>query len=173
MRLAMSRERRRALIVLLISLLIALTAGFGFAPSIQTPAQPIPFSHQIHVTTKQLNCFFCHNSAAISSNAGMPSVDKCLLCHSKIATRFPPIYQITAYAQAGKPIPWVRVNKVPEFVRFAHQPHIAKGVDCGQCHGNVSAMDRIRAPSHAFNMNFCVQCHWKNGASADCSMCHY
>ncbi|MCE5197433.1 MAG: cytochrome c3 family protein [Armatimonadota bacterium] len=136
------------------------------------PAQPIPFSHQIHVQTKNLNCFFCHPSATYSSNAGMPSVEKCLLCHNVIASNFWPIKRISTYYRRGEPIPWKWVNRVPGFVRFQHQPHLARGIDCSQCHGNVAAMDRVKAV-HPFDMNFCVTCHWRNNASASCFTCHY
>lgn len=136
------------------------------------PAQPIPFSHHLHVTTKQLNCFFCHNTAAISKNAGMPPVRKCLLCHNVIAAKFRPIAKIHTYYNQNKAIPWVRVYRLPEFVQFQHQPHIARGFDCSECHGNVAQMDRITAV-HQLNMRFCVSCHWKNKAPDSCFTCHY
>ncbi|MCL5103720.1 MAG: cytochrome c family protein [Armatimonadetes bacterium] len=134
--------------------------------------QPIPFSHYIHATTKQISCFFCHPNAATSSNAGMPPVEKCLLCHSVVATNFQPIRRITDYYQRGMGIPWVRVNRLPDFVQFNHQIHIARGFDCGACHGNVKAMDRVYPP-HIINMRFCVSCHWKYNASTSCYTCHY
>lgn len=137
-----------------------------------TPAQPIPFSHRIHVKTKNLNCFFCHPSAMKSSNAGVPPVQKCLLCHNVVASNFWPIARIKAYEQKGEGVPWVRVNRIPDFVHFSHQPHTARRVDCSYCHGNVTEMDRIR-PVKKFDMNFCVTCHWRRNASSDCVTCHY
>ncbi|MCL5103459.1 MAG: cytochrome c family protein [Armatimonadetes bacterium] len=134
--------------------------------------QPIPFSHYIHATTKQINCFFCHPNAATSSNAGMPSVEKCLLCHNVIATNFQPIRKITDYYIRGESIPWVRVYRLPDFVQFSHQPHIARGFDCSECHGNVKGMDRIYEPK-IINMRFCVDCHRKHKASTSCFSCHY
>jgi transglutaminase/protease-like cytokinesis protein 3 len=41
---------------------------------------------------------FCHPNAAVSSNPGMPSVEKCLLCHNVIASNFQPIAKIKRYA---------------------------------------------------------------------------
>ena len=137
-----------------------------------TPAQPIPFSHRIHVSIKKLNCFFCHSSATKSANAGIPPVEKCLLCHNVIASNFWPIAKIKEYARQGKSIPWVRVNRVPDFVHFSHQPHLARRVDCSYCHDNVSQMDRIK-PVNKFDMNYCVTCHWRRNASSDCITCHY
>ncbi len=136
------------------------------------PAQPVPFSHRLHVTQKKLDCFFCHTSATTSSNAGMPAAAKCLLCHEVIAARFWPIRKLTGYVDMGKPVPWVRVNRLPEYVRFSHEAHLAKRIDCGRCHGNVAAMDRV-GQVHRFDMNFCVTCHWSRGASDSCYVCHY
>lgn len=173
MKVTFSRSQRIAAVVLAIVLVVAVGTGVALAPLYDIPVQPIPFSHRIHVESKQISCFFCHHTAARSSNAAIPSVDKCLLCHSVVATQFPPIRRITEYYDRGEPIPWVRVNKVPEFVRFSHQPHITQRTDCGKCHGNVRAMDRVRQPNHAFSMNFCVNCHWERNAPSDCTTCHY
>lgn len=154
--------------------LIAIIAAAVFARYMpqSAPAQPIPFSHRIHVQTKQLQCFFCHTSATRSSNAGIPPLQKCLLCHNVIASNFWPIRQVRAYGNANKPIPWVRVNKLPQHVRFSHQPHMTNRIDCSQCHGNVAAMDRVQGV-HKFDMNFCVTCHWRNNLSTACFYCHY
>jgi hypothetical protein len=136
------------------------------------PAQPIPFSHRIHAGTKDISCFFCHPRATVSSNPSLPPVEKCLLCHKVIASNFKPIANVRGYYSRKEPIPWVRVSMVPDFVHFSHQPHLARGFDCGECHGNVKAMDRIK-PVHDFQMGFCVDCHWKNNFSVSCYTCHY
>lgn len=145
---------------------------FGRYYDPQPPQQPIPFSHHLHVTTKKLNCFFCHQYAARANYAGMPPVRKCLLCHGVIATRFWAIQRIKLYDLKHQGIPWVRVYKLPQFVHFSHQIHISRGVDCSYCHGNVRSMDRIREVNR-FDMNYCVTCHWRNNASSDCFTCHY
>ena len=145
---------------------------YGFNALNPGPRQPIPFSHRIHAGTKDLSCFFCHNSALRSSNAGMPPVEKCLLCHNVIASNWEPIARIRKYYDRGESIPWVRVNRVPDFVRFSHQAHLAAKIDCGHCHGNVKAMDRI-TPSPNLKMGFCVHCHKSRKATVDCYTCHY
>jgi hypothetical protein len=154
--------------------LIFIATAYLFAASWLNPGpeQPVPFSHRIHVSTKNLNCFFCHPTAATSANAGIPPVEKCLLCHNVIAKDFQPISLIHGYYNKGEGIPWVRVNRLPDFVHFSHQPHIAKRVDCGTCHGDVSQMDRINPP-HQFTMGYCVDCHKENKASRTCNTCHY
>jgi hypothetical protein len=136
------------------------------------PTQPVPFSHRIHATTKEINCFFCHQYATVSNNPGMPAVEKCLLCHNVIASNFPPIAKVRAYDRRRQGIPWVRVSRVPDFVHFSHQAHLARGFDCSRCLGNVKAMDRIRMV-HKFDMNFCTTCHRQNNGPIDCYTCHY
>jgi hypothetical protein len=160
------------LVTVLAAAAIAIPSGIDLGMLNAGPAQPIPFSHRIHATTKQISCFFCHSYASRSSNPGIPSVDKCLLCHKVIATRFAPIHKIQLYDLREKGIPWVRVYQLPHFVHFTHQAHIAAGRDCGECHGDVKAMDRIRLP-RTINMDFCTSCHRKNNASVDCVTCHY
>jgi len=135
-------------------------------------AQPIPFSHRIHVKTKRVNCFFCHPSAMRSANAGMPALEKCLLCHRVIASNFEPIARIRSYYARNQSPRWNRVLRLPDFVRFSHQPHLAVGHDCGECHGNVAEMDRVK-PAYKIDMNFCITCHRRNKATTDCFACHY
>lgn len=136
------------------------------------PGQPVPFSHRLHVSNKKLQCAFCHNSAARSTNAGMPSSEKCLLCHSVIASNFSPIRKLLIYTAKREAVPWKRVSYLPGYVRFSHQAHTNERIDCGYCHGNVAGMDRVEQV-HNFDMNFCVTCHWKRHESTSCDRCHY
>jgi hypothetical protein len=136
------------------------------------PEQPIPFSHRIHAGVRDINCIFCHDGADRSQNAGMPAVGKCLLCHNVIAVQFAPIQRIHTYYNKKQPIPWNRVNQLPDYVHFRHQIHLANGIDCSRCHGNVKDMDRIETV-HQFEMGFCVDCHKNNQATQSCSACHY
>jgi hypothetical protein len=154
-----------------VAIAIVVIAGLVFAMN-PGPKQPIPFSHRIHVYTKQLNCFFCHPTAGRSKNAGVPSVEKCMLCHKVIASQFRPIKKIIDHYDRKETIPWVRVNRLPEFTHFSHQSHITRGIDCGQCHGNVMQMDRIKQV-HKFSMRFCIDCHTQNKAPIVCFTCHY
>lgn len=156
-------------VVILAVFAAAVFSRFILAPA---PAQPIPFSHRVHATMKKLDCFFCHPYATVSSNAGMPPVEKCYLCHQVIASRLPPIAKMLTYYENGKPVPWVRVYKVADYVHFSHQAHLAKRIDCGQCHGNVAKMDRVGAAQRT-DMNFCITCHWRRNAPDSCSTCHY
>ena len=133
--------------------------------------QPIPFSHRVHVQSKQVSCFMCHTEAPRSSRAGIPPLETCLLCHARIIRSHPYIANLRQHFDQNKPVIWERVNWVPEFVYFNHSVHIVRAIDCSVCHGDVTSMDRV-VPARKFEMGFCVQCHRDNKATTDCFTCH-
>src|SRR5690348_14452421 len=51
-----------------------------------TPTQPVPFSHQHHVSGLGIDCRYCHISVELAQNAGMPPTETCMSCHSQIWT---------------------------------------------------------------------------------------
>ncbi len=133
--------------------------------------QPIPFSHRIHVTEKKISCVFCHSGAIDTDVAGIPPLETCMLCHSKIIIHYPEIIKLKDRYYNKIPVEWTRINIMQEFTYFSHQSHIQSGVDCGKCHGNVAQMDRVFMKK-PFQMGFCVQCHRDTKVSHDCLMCH-
>ncbi len=135
------------------------------------PEQPIPFSHRIHVQEKNISCFMCHDGAVNSARAGIPPLETCMLCHSRIIIHHPEIEKLRAHYEAGTPVEWKKVYDIPDFAYFNHSVHIFRKIDCAQCHGNVSSMDRIERVQE-FKMNFCVDCHKENKATTDCFTCH-
>ncbi|MCY2928967.1 MAG: cytochrome c3 family protein [Planctomycetota bacterium] len=169
------RPRNRAAIVIVacLAVLLPLTAwGFYlYYPSGIGPAQPISFSHRVHAGDKRISCLFCHEGALDTPRAGVPPLQTCMLCHERVIITHPEIVKLRTHWENQQPVEWVRVNDVPDFVFFNHSLHVRKGVDCGRCHGDVAAMDRVDMP-WALNMGFCVQCHRDNNVSHDCLICH-
>lgn len=133
--------------------------------------QPIPFSHRVHVQVKGISCFMCHGDATRGARAGIPPLETCLLCHSRIIRSYPYIAQLRGMAARNEPVVWERVNWVPEFVYFEHSMHVRRGIDCGACHGDVAAMDRV-VPARKFQMGFCIGCHREKRVTTDCFSCH-
>jgi len=167
------RPKTQWILVVAIVVVTALTAlGTIYYPWGLGPRQPIPFSHRIHAGTREIGCLLCHPGALSRPMAGMPSVQTCLLCHNRIIVHYPEIERLRRYERQGEPIAWVRVSNLPDLAHFDHGVHLAAGVDCGQCHGNVKAMDRFILHQD-FNMGFCIQCHRENDATHDCFACHY
>ena len=48
--------------------------------------QPVPFSHEHHVSGLGIDCRYCHTSVEQSSFAGLPPTKTCMTCHSQIWT---------------------------------------------------------------------------------------
>ncbi len=143
--------------------------------ALAAPDQPIDFSHRTHASAG-VPCLFCHPNALRSPIAGIPSVERCMGCHTVIATERPRIQQIKRYWDAGEPIPWARVNTEPDFVFFSHEPHLSAGLNCETCHGDVGRMDADQ-PVVRMDMGWCLDCHLeqpqeKAARLTDCLVCH-
>jgi c(7)-type cytochrome triheme protein len=136
------------------------------------PRQPIAFSHAKHAGEYKMNCQYCHSGVRRGPNAYVPSVQTCMGCHQLVAANKPEIIKIRSAWDQKKPIEWTRINKLAEYVYFNHRPHIAKGVQCETCHGNVAEMPEVIPPFTVNNMSWCVDCHRENQAPIDCQTCH-
>jgi hypothetical protein len=137
-----------------------------------TPVQPIAFNHRRHLENG-MECASCHTGVTEGPDAGIPSVTFCMACHQEVATNNPEIKKLADYAAKEQDIPWKPVYWFypSEHVRFWHAPHIRAGVDCKECHGDMT-QQTVAVRSKTLNMNFCISCHRAKGASADCTTCH-
>ena len=147
-------------------------------PPAQTTVQPIAFPHNTHAGDFQIDCQYCHFSAERSVDAGIPPVASCMGCHTVIQGRNKPeeVNKLRDYWQRGEPIPWVRIYKVADHVKFPHMRHVnadAGGLECQECHGAVEEIDVIQEVEQPLKMGWCVNCHRENDASVDCTVCHY
>lgn len=178
----------------------------GFDQSVE---QPIAFPHTIHAGTAVytnstgeqvqglgMDCTFCHRTVTSQANAGVPPVQFCAYCHQVIGgEESEPLTQVRMAAgivgDEPHPIDWKRVHRMPDHVRFVHEPHIryltnhpesvtnstsgvttgAAGV-CSTCHGDVAAMEEV-AQVEPLKMGQCVNCHRDNDAPTDCASCHH
>ena len=55
----------------------------------------------------------------------------------------------------GKPIAWNRVHALPDYVYFDHSIHVAKGVGCTTCHGQVDEMPLMKQ-AQPMTMGWCL-----------------
>ncbi len=120
--------------------------------------QPAPFSHRHHAVELGIDCRFCHVSVEESAQAGVPSTDVCMTCHSQIWTNSPNLEAVRKSLETATPIEWNKVNAVPDFVYFNHSIHVARGISCNNCHGAVNDM-HITWKGNAFRMAWCLTCH--------------
>ena len=185
----------------------------GFDQSVE---QPIPFPHTIHAGTAVytnstgeqvqglgMDCTFCHRTVTTQANAGIPPVQFCAYCHQVIGgDDSEPLTQVRMAAgivgDQPHPIDWKRVHRMPDHVRFVHEPHIRFLMDhpdavknsldnpnasssgsnmgaaavCSTCHGDVATMEEV-AQVEELKMGQCVDCHRDNNAPTDCASCHH
>ena len=138
-----------------------------FGPGVE---QPIAFSHRLHVTDKEIDCFYCHPYGERSQNAGLPSLEKCLGCHNFIIPEHEEILKLKGFAEKARSVPWVRVYYNPDHVYFPHYMHLREGVACEECHGEVEQVDRLHQVT--FYMGMCIDCHREREAPIECTVCH-
>ena len=128
------------------------------------PAQPIPFSHRIHVAQIGIDCRYCHSFVDVAGHSNVPAPGTCWNCHQHVQPTSPklaPLHQSvdpTYPGYNGRPIEWVRIHKTPDYVYFNHSAHVNRGVGCQSCHGNVNQMEVI-AQDQSLSMSWCLACH--------------
>lgn len=155
-------------IILLIGFLTVISAGtWAFYQTQTSPEQPILFPHNIHVNF-QIPCLYCHPGALRQASAGLPTEQKCWGCHGQLKKYFQPpvpvenwppeLQKLAGYVKNNKPINWVPVYQVPDFVHFNHRPHIAAGLNCENCHGDMSKKT-VATVEETVNMGWCLNCH--------------
>lgn len=122
------------------------------------PKQPVAFSHNIHADQLGMDCRYCHNGVEKSWYSNVPAASLCMNCHNQVLKDDPKLEVVRDSFNTGKPIPWVQVHKVPDYVYFNHSVHVNRGVSCVECHGQINKMDEVY---HAkpLSMSFCVDCH--------------
>lgn len=132
--------------------------------------QPIPFSHKLHTQFIE-QCTDCHQISA-AEDISYPPEAQCMVCHATITQKSPAIIKLTDYYQQHKPVPWIQIYKLPDFVYFSHGVHYTKAkILCSVCHGPVGERDVI-TKEKSISMVACVDCHHEKGAPVKCNTCH-
>lgn len=120
--------------------------------------QPVPFSHEHHVTGLGIDCRYCHTAVENAPNAGMPSTHTCMSCHSQVWTDAPALAPVVLSWQENTPTAWTKVYDLPDFVNFNHSIHVQKGVGCETCHGRIDEMP-LTWQAVTLHMEWCLECH--------------
>ena len=58
-----------------------------------------------------------------------------------------------------RPIPWVKVHDLPDFVNFTHKRHVKAGLECQECHGEVQDDMTVGRRVSELTMGWCLNCH--------------
>lgn len=120
--------------------------------------QPVQFSHKHHSGDIGIDCRYCHTSVENAASAGIPPTATCMNCHTQIWADSPYLAPVRESWKTKQPIQWRKVHDLPDFVYFNHSIHIAKGVGCSTCHGNVIQQPLIHQAA-SLKMEWCLQCH--------------
>src|SRR5207253_8348552 len=129
----------------------ALVAGawYYFTPKYSRvgyqPIQPVGFSHATHAGQLGIDCRYCHNAVEKSWYSNIPASSTCMNCHNQVLKDDPRLALVRESAGTGKPIPWVQVHRVPDFVYFNHSVHVNRGISCVECHGQINKMDERKS----------------------------
>ena len=148
------------------------------------PDQPIYFVHQVHAGVNQISCLYCHGGAQDSKHATIPAVNVCMNCHMSVKEytgapiirddgttvdangEIQKLYKYAGwnpdtkkYDKPGKPIEWVQIHNLPDFVYFNHSQHVKVGqIACQTCHGEIQNMVQVKQFTD-LSMGWCVNCH--------------
>jgi hypothetical protein len=120
--------------------------------------QPLQFSHMHHVADDGIDCRYCHTSVETSSFAGIPPTKTCMNCHSVLFANASFLEPVRASFRDNRPLRWIRVHDLPDFVYFNHSIHVKKGIGCESCHGRVDQMPLIYQ-ENSLLMEWCINCH--------------
>jgi menaquinone reductase, multiheme cytochrome c subunit len=123
------------------------------------PTQPVPYSHKLHVGNLGMDCLYCHYTVEKASYAAIPSAGVCMNCHVRVrpdSAVLAPIRE--AYANAARPVEWIKIHRLPDYVYFNHKAHVTAGVSCVSCHGRVDQMVVVKQ-EEPLSMAWCLECH--------------
>ncbi|MFQ5876696.1 MAG: cytochrome c3 family protein [Acidobacteriota bacterium] len=136
--------------------------------------QPIVFSHQKHAGELEMGCDLCHELYGSSAHAGLPKLTACLECHEEAQTESPEEQRIRDLAGEGEDDVFRKLFRLPDHAFYTHRRHVAvAGLECRTCHGTIAeTASPPERPLVRIDMDFCLDCHERSGASDDCTACH-
>lgn len=176
-------------VVIFIALIVVALQGLGRIGVVENyqPSQPIDFPHSVHAGDQGIDCKYCHNTVTKSKTAGLPTVNVCMNCHKQVSgegeqkEKIAKIYEAAGwngevYTGKTNPIVWNKVHVLPDHVYFNHSQHVVVGgVDCMQCHGDMTKMEEtakvqpvselnkvegnIQLTKPTLTMGWCIECH--------------
>ncbi|ESU28920.1 cytochrome c family protein [Flavobacterium limnosediminis JC2902] len=187
---AFAKNQFLVLVSSIVMILIGMYFIYGYTMQLGVdqnyePIQPIHYSHKIHAGDNKIECKYCHSSARVSKNAGIPSLNVCMNCHKNISefqgdkdstyveyskefytAEIQKLYDAVgwdkntmSYTGKVKPVKWVRIHNLPDFAYFNHSQHVSvAGIECQKCHGKVETFE-IMKQDQPLTMGWCVNCH--------------
>ncbi len=160
--------------------------------------QPIAFSHYVHASELNIDCQYCHYEARRSIHGGVPPLQTCMGCHAHEKLESPEVQKIhLAWCGQTKctpkedalgqlvpepnstPVEWNKVHDLPDYVWFNHSRHLAGGLQCTECHGQIKLqgqytlepipndpegrkyrkVEKVMVRETTLQMGWCLECH--------------
>lgn len=122
------------------------------------PVQPVLYSHALHAGELAIDCRYCHSTVEKAPVAVVPATSVCMNCHQLVGRDLASLELVRRSMAEQRPLRWVRVHDLPDYVRFDHSLHLAAGVGCSSCHGDVAAMEVVTL-TEPLSMGWCLECH--------------
>ena len=122
------------------------------------PAQPVNYSHRVHVDQLGLDCRYCHSFVEVADVSNIPATETCMNCHGVVLPQSLDLLPVRASWADDSSIPWVKVHQLPDYAQFSHAVHVNNGVGCETCHGRVDQMDVV-SQVEPMSMGWCLECH--------------
>src|SRR5437763_878714 len=106
---------------------VPVAVGYGGSPRTTAvgyaPVQPVPYSHALHAGKLGIDCRYCHTTVEKTAFAAIPPTQICMNCPSTIQKDSPRLAPIRASFASGKPVEWVKIHDLPDYVFFNHSAH--------------------------------------------------
>src|SRR5271170_2144881 len=128
-----------------------------------SPVQPVPYSHALHAGKLGIDCRYCHTTVERANFASIPPTETCMNCHTNIRSQSDKLEPIRNSWATGKPVEWIKVHDLAQYVYFSHQAHVNHGVGCIECHGRIDQMEQVYQ-AKPLSMGWCLDCHRDPGS---------
>lgn len=169
MALLARHANRRAVPALAVAGAFLVLAGCVLFQENGTTRRSYAFNHRAHAA-QDMACTDCHLGVESSDQPGIPGVGTCRLCHGELDQDKPADKKVEALYE-GKDFKRSARGAVGSEVIFPHLKHVAAGLECAACHGEVAQNeDALLLPTAS--MDACMSCHAAKNVSNDCATCH-
>jgi len=150
------------------SILVASAVSVGLAAlalALRAQSPDLIFSHKFHMETVEAECSDCHaaEGSKLSSDNLLPDMDACYGCHDEEEKC------TKCHRDPDNAVEFPRI--VDYIAEFPHDRHIAGGIACERCHGDVAAARDVTG-THLPEMSVCSGCHLPTQAGDFCYTCH-
>jgi hypothetical protein len=151
-----------AIVLVGVPVYVIVLVAYGASPKTinvgYQPTQPVAYSHALHAGELGIDCRYCHTTVEEAAYAAVPPTQTCMNCHKTIRYNSDRLLPVRDSYATGKPIEWVKVHDLPDYVYFNHGAHVLRGVGCVSCHGRVDKMEVVWQVE-PLSMGWCLDCH--------------